>query len=397
MVTASPLEAPRRTVLVVEDEPMLRASMVKGLTKLASVTLIDAGSLREARRLAEQHRPVLVVSDLDLPDGSGIEMASTLDAIGLRVPILFVSAYVREYQGRLPKRPGIEVYEKPLPLERLRSAVEAHLGIEAEASPFGVIDFVQLAGMGRRSVVVEVRGRIAGSGRIVIRAGEVWSARDERGEGMEAFKRLAFLRDAVVTCRSFDRRDSSPRIIQGGCESVLLEAARQYDEAGGPPADADDLDDLDDGWESRDVHRGSAERTEPHATRSSAPDGVHPVRAPSSAPPARPRSDVRPALLDVGAATRRAAISDVHQAVAFDAPPPTQPSTRPRDVDPRELLTVARLSAGFSDVYERGVDALLARDYRRAFAAFSEARELSPDDRRVEANLVRLREMGFGT
>ncbi|MFO0616360.1 MAG: response regulator [Polyangiaceae bacterium] len=384
MVTASPLESPRRTVLVVEDEPMLRASMVKGLAKLSSVALVDAGSLREARRLAELHRPVLVVSDLDLPDGSGIEMASTLDELGLRVPILFVSAYVREYQGRLPKRPGIEVYEKPLPLERLRSAVEAHLGIEAEASPFGVIDFVQLAGMGRRSVVIEVRGRIAGSGRIVIRAGEVWSARDERGEGMEAFKRLAFLRDAVVTCRSFDRRDSSPRIIQGGCESVLLEAARQYDEAGGAPPERDELGDLDEGWDSRDAGRGDSWEG---SARSH-----DPVVSSTPVPPGRHRSEVRPVVPEPRGEWRSATLTP-----AVDEPPPTQPSTRLRDVDPRELATVARLAAGFSDVYERGVDALLAKDYRKAYAAFLEARELSPEDRRVEANLVRLREMGFGT
>ena len=49
----------------------------------------------------------------------------------------------------------------------------------------------------------------------------------------------------------------------------------------------------------------------------------------------------------------------------------------------------------FDELFERGVDALLAKDYARALAAFREANELSPDDRRVVANLTRLKEMGF--
>ena len=40
---------------------------------------------------------------------------------------------------------------------------------------------------------------------------------------------------------------------------------------------------------------------------------------------------------------------------------------------------------------ERGVDALLAKDYPRAQREFAEANGLSPGDRRVLANLERLR------
>lgn len=359
MLTVSPLEQTQRPVLVVEDEPVLRASMVRGLSKLARVRLYDAGSLRDAKRLAQEHRPVLVVSDLDLPDGSGLEMASALDELGLRVPILFVSAYVTEYRGRLPKRPGIEVYEKPLSLERLRAVVEAHLLVEPESSPFGVIDYVQLAGMGRRSVVIEVRGRAAGNGRIVIRGGEVWFASDERGEGMEAFKRLAFLKDAVVTCRSVERRDSHPRLIQGGCESVLLEAARQYDEAGEALGidEGELLEEFDAGWE----------RATPQRESATGRSGVIEL------------SELRGGAVDPRA-----------------EPTSAGPALRERDasrVDVRELAG----ARAFEVAYERGVDALLAKDFGRAFDAFTEAHRHAPDDRRVEANLARLRQMGFGT
>ncbi len=230
-------------MLVVEDEPVLRASLVRGLARLPGIDVVGAGTVRDARRSIGVSPPDLVIADLDLPDGSGIEVAGELDRVGLRVPIVFVSAYVGRYRGRLPQRVGNEVLEKPVALERLRRLVAERLdgGAETSSSPFGVPDYVQLAGMGRRSVVIDVRGRVAGRGEIVIRGGEVWSARDERGEGLDAFRRLAFVRDAVVTCRAHEPvKDDTARTIHGSCESVLLDAARCLDEAEGGGAVMDD-------------------------------------------------------------------------------------------------------------------------------------------------------------
>jgi len=250
MSTGSLLETSRRetlrsrarsTVLVVEDEPVLRESMMRGLAKLEGVDIVCAANVSDARRSVRHSPPDFCITDLDLPDGSGIEVVAELDRVGLRVPIAIVSAFVGRYRGRLPNRPGIEVFEKPISLERLRRLVDERLNgdVDPPSSPFGVADYIQLAGMGRRSVVVEVRGRIVGRGEIVIKAGEVWSANDEQGSGLDAFRRLAFLEDAVVTCRPFDGVDAAERNVTGSCESVLLEAARRHDENEGA---------VDDGW-----------------------------------------------------------------------------------------------------------------------------------------------------
>ena len=50
----------------------------------------------------------------------------------------------------------------------------------------------------------------------------------------------------------------------------------------------------------------------------------------------------------------------------------------------------------FEQARERGASALLERDYAAAYEALSEAERIRPGDRTVEANLVRLRQMGFG-
>ena len=180
MPIASLPDTERRYVLVVEDEPVLRTSMVRGLSKLPGVEARGAGSVREARTALGEAAPDVVISDLDLPDGSGLEVAAELDRLGLRVPLVFASAYILQYRGLLPQRPGIDILEKPVSLDQLRRLVAERLeASEAGAtapSPFGVADYVQLAGMGRRSVVIEVRGPGAVRGSIAIRSGELWSA-----------------------------------------------------------------------------------------------------------------------------------------------------------------------------------------------------------------------------
>jgi CheY-like chemotaxis protein len=318
-----------RTILLVEDEQTLRLSMVRGLSKLPGLEVADAGTAREAKRLLAVRPPSLVISDLDLPDGSGIEIASELDRLGLRAPIVFVSAFVGRFRSRIPTRADVEVWEKPVSLDRLRALVEDKLGVgdDAAPSPFGVADYVQLAGMGRHSVVIEVRGA-SGRGQVTIHRGELWSATDRKGKGIDAFRRLAFLQSAQVTCRTLALADLPPRDIDGAAESVLLDAARAFDEHERQSSVTNEVS--DDDWES--------------AFSEAPTTATHAIPAPTSA----------------------------------TAPPPTKPSAR-----------------SFEDAYDRGIDALLHKDHAAAYAAFVEASRFSPDDRRVVANLTRLRAMGF--
>jgi CheY-like chemotaxis protein len=289
--------------------------------------------LREGKEAVRGERPDLIISDLDLPDGLGIELATEVDRLGMQIPIVFVSAYVGKFRHRMPAQGDFEVYEKPLALEQLRAVVEEKLSLRVDAgmSPFGVADYVQLAAMGRHSVLIDVASAV-GRGEILIKRGEVWSAKDRLGRGLEAFRRLAFLGTAQVTCRSFDPQKAPPRDIEGSAESVLLDAARNHDEA-----ERESSAGIDDGWS--DVWGEDRGTVRPEATGN---------RAPSVRPPS-----IRPIGLSPPVADR------------------------------------------FGDAFDRGVDALLAKDYSTARAAFVEANEIAPNDRRVLANLARLREMGF--
>lgn len=224
-------------VLIIEDEAMLRSSMARSLSKVTNLEVVTAASLTEGLALIDAGAPQLILSDIDLPDRSGLELIGELGQRHLRVPIVYISAYLTAYRAQIPRHANVEVLEKPVGIEELREVVRRHLSPTSSASgitPFGVADYLQLAGMGRHSVNIEVRGR----GGIVVKDGELWSAKDDEGDGEQAFYRLALLSGVEVTCQAL-ADDPGPRRLKGSASELLLEAARRADESGNaPPAPA---------------------------------------------------------------------------------------------------------------------------------------------------------------
>ena len=81
-------------VLVVEDEPQMLRFLRTALTA-RPFRLIEATTIAEATIMATSHNPELVLLDLGLPDGDGIELTRTLRTWS-RVPIIVISARGRE-------------------------------------------------------------------------------------------------------------------------------------------------------------------------------------------------------------------------------------------------------------------------------------------------------------
>jgi CheY-like chemotaxis protein len=327
-------------VLIVEDEAVLRSAMARGISKLPGVAAVEAGTLQAALESIDAQAPQMIISDIDLPDRSGLELLGELGRRNLRIPLLFVSAYLKAYSAQIPPHADVDVREKPIELEELRALVENRIttGVKDEEAPFGPADYLQLACLGHRSVVLEIEAEEA-KGSIVIHAGTLWTARDDRGEGEDAFRRLAFLPGATVRARVL-RDELGPRVIFNGWEGLLMDAARQHDEQrradlGPSPADPFGFD-LED---------------EP--------------------PPPRAASPTLPSPAEIGSGARP---------VVSVEPLPPPPSSRD----------------GFDEAFEAGVEALLIKDYPAAYAAFERASAIHPDDPKVTTNLERLRQLGFG-
>lgn len=206
-----------------------------------------------------------------------------------------------------------------------------------ELAEFSAADYLQIAAAGRRTLRVEV----VGSGVIDVVEGVLWAAQDDQGRGFEALMRilidggLAGTRSARCYAHAGGAGDRQMQVDVG---NALLEAARRQDE------------------QDRAARRGDPS-------------------APSTDEEAMTVDDSMMAgwLLDD---------EDDQDLIAPDT----------ADVVIDSLDSPRR--AAEAEV-ERGIEALLTRDYPEALRAFSAALELGHDTPTIRANLARLAELGY--
>ncbi len=85
--------APRR-VLIVDDHPIVRQGLRRILENQGDLTVCaEAASAREARMAILESSPDVVIADISLKHGGGIEMIRDLRAHHARLPILVLSVY----------------------------------------------------------------------------------------------------------------------------------------------------------------------------------------------------------------------------------------------------------------------------------------------------------------
>jgi two-component system KDP operon response regulator KdpE len=94
MMTSAAVNAPGPLVLVIEDEPQMRRFLRASLAS-HGYDLCEAATAAEAVALATSRVPELVLLDLGLPDGDGVDLTRRLREWS-HVPIIVISARGRE-------------------------------------------------------------------------------------------------------------------------------------------------------------------------------------------------------------------------------------------------------------------------------------------------------------
>jgi two-component system, OmpR family, response regulator len=89
--TGTVTKTPEARLLVVDDEPSIRELLTASL-KFAGFDVQSAADGNEALRLAETHKPDLVVLDVMLPDLDGFAVTRRLRERGRAMPVLFLTA-----------------------------------------------------------------------------------------------------------------------------------------------------------------------------------------------------------------------------------------------------------------------------------------------------------------
>ena len=82
------------SVLLVDDHDLIRQGLRRAFGRTGEFEVIaEAGSVAEARALAAEHSPDVVVTDVRLPDGTGLELSRELRAASDTVGIVVVTMY----------------------------------------------------------------------------------------------------------------------------------------------------------------------------------------------------------------------------------------------------------------------------------------------------------------
>jgi two-component system, response regulator PdtaR len=113
-----------RRVVVAEDEALIRLDIVEMLREAGYDVVGEAGDGEEAVRLAEEHRPDLVVMDIKMPVLDGISAAERI-AGGRIAPVVLLTAFSqRELVERARDAGAMAYVVKPFTSADLLPALE---------------------------------------------------------------------------------------------------------------------------------------------------------------------------------------------------------------------------------------------------------------------------------
>ncbi|MDI9246789.1 sigma-54 dependent transcriptional regulator [Marinobacter sp. CHS3-4] len=129
----------KHTALIVDDEPDIRDLLEITLSRMGISTL-TAKDVESAKQLLSESKPQLCLTDMNLPDGNGIELVQWIQLNAPATPVAVITAYGNMDTAIESLKAGaFDFVSKPVELPRLRELVNSALKLsepelESEAS-----------------------------------------------------------------------------------------------------------------------------------------------------------------------------------------------------------------------------------------------------------------------
>lgn len=118
-----------KNILVVDDEPDIRELLEITLSRMNLVSYA-AANVREAKALLENEQFDLCLTDMKLPDGTGIELVEHIQARFPHIPVAVITAYgSMEAAIKALKAGAFDFVSKPIDLKLLRGLVDSALKV----------------------------------------------------------------------------------------------------------------------------------------------------------------------------------------------------------------------------------------------------------------------------
>jgi DNA-binding response OmpR family regulator len=122
---------PTKTLLVVEDDPMVR-DMEAQVLRLQGYTVLEAQGAADALRLAREAAAIhLLITDFSMPEVYGLELTRRFRLVHPKTPVLMVSGSFPSIQDRADGLGRFEFLAKPFQHDELLHKVRALLDAAA--------------------------------------------------------------------------------------------------------------------------------------------------------------------------------------------------------------------------------------------------------------------------
>jgi DNA-binding NtrC family response regulator len=177
----------KKLILIVDDEPQIREILLRGLSRNGySILLAEDGE--EAVRICDREVIDLVITDLRLPGGDGLELLDTIKTKTAHVPVMVMTGFGSvENAVEAMRRGAFDYILKPFSLDTLEERIELALGhctpdLSASAEGQEVSSMPIVTRDGRMKEMIHLCEKIGPSKATVLIQGE-------SGTGKELFAR----------------------------------------------------------------------------------------------------------------------------------------------------------------------------------------------------------------
>lgn len=147
-----------KPILIIDDEPDIRELLELTLSRMGYNTL-SAATLGQAHKLLAEHDCSLCLTDMKLPDGSGLDLIRDLQQRPDELPVAVITAYGSvDLATESLKAGAFDFISKPIDLERLRALVKNAVNLASQREDEALDSAARL--IGEADSIVALRRQI---------------------------------------------------------------------------------------------------------------------------------------------------------------------------------------------------------------------------------------------
>ncbi|MDE2235569.1 MAG: sigma-54-dependent Fis family transcriptional regulator [Gammaproteobacteria bacterium] len=145
--------------LIIDDEPAIRELLQLTLERM-DIDSITSGSLEEALKLVQSKPVDLCLTDMKLPDGSGLELVAYIQKHMAQVPVAVITAHGNvETAVEALKNGAFDFVAKPLDITALRNLVNTAIKLRENRESSAARGMTRL--LGKSAAIEKVRDMVA--------------------------------------------------------------------------------------------------------------------------------------------------------------------------------------------------------------------------------------------